>query len=56
MTPEVWLALFGAFFGGVLKGWLGEGRGNPDKLDPLAPKDQEAERNRKAREAIKAGK
>lgn len=54
MTPEVWLALFGAFFGGVVKGWIGEGRGNRDRLDKLTPKDREKERNRRARERIEA--
>ena len=46
-----WLALFGAFLGGVMKGWIGE---SPRKLDTLAPKDREAERNRDARDRIKA--
>ena len=48
----MWLGLFGAFLGGVAKGWIG---GRPKKLDPLTPKDSGAERNRKAREKILAG-
>ncbi len=46
----MWLGLFGAFFGGVLKGWIGEG--SAKKLDPLTRKDREKERNRKARAKI----
>jgi len=55
MSTAAWLAIFGAFLGGVMKGWIGEGKGNSAKLDPLTPKDREAERNRKARERIKRG-
>ena len=50
----IWLAVFGAFLGGVAKGWIGEGRSNSKKLDPLTPKDRGAERNRRAREAIRS--
>lgn len=51
MNPEMWLALFGAFFGGVAKGWLGESK--KKSLDPIVPEDEEEERNRKARERLK---
>lgn len=47
-----WLAIFGAFLGGVIKGWIGEA-GKPSKpLDPLVDKDRESEINRRAREAV----
>lgn len=47
------LAIFGAFLGGILKGWLGEAGKTPArKLDKLAPKDREDEINRKARERV----
>jgi hypothetical protein len=47
-----WLALFGAFLGGVIKGWIGESS-KPQPLDPLVREDREDEINRKAREAIR---
>jgi hypothetical protein len=46
------LAIFGAFLGGILKGWLG-GSGST-KLDKLTRKDRESEINRKARERVLA--
>lgn len=46
----MWLSVFGAFIGGVIKGWVGESK--PTKLDKLAPKDRGRERTRKAKETI----
>lgn len=46
-----WLAIFGAFLGGVMKGWIGETR-QSKPLDPLVGKDRESEINRTAREAV----
>jgi hypothetical protein len=42
-----WLAIFGAFLGGVAKGWIGETPKKPVKLDPLVRKDREAEINKR---------
>jgi len=49
----VGLAIFGAFLGGILKGWLG-GSGVSKELDKTTPKDKEAEINRKAKERVLA--
>jgi len=46
------LAIFGAFLGGILKGWLGGGTSK--ELDKLTPKDKEADINRKAKERVLA--
>lgn len=48
------LAIFGAFLGGILKGWLG-GSGSPAKpMGRTTRKDRESEINRKAREKVLA--
>lgn len=52
MIPETLLALFGAFFGGVVKGWIGESSTPSKPLDELVDADNEDEINRKARELV----
>jgi len=45
------LAIFAAFLGGILKGWLG-GNSVSKELDKTTPKDKETEIDRKARERV----
>jgi len=47
-----WLSIFGAFLGGVIKGWIGESAKPGNKLDPIVGEDRESEINRRAREAV----
>jgi hypothetical protein len=47
------LAIFGAFLGALLKGWVGGAGKTPAKeLDKLTRKDKEDEINRSAREKV----
>ena len=46
------LAIFGAFLGGILKGWLGGSGSSPVKLDKTTRKDRESDINRRARERV----
>ena len=52
MTSAALFAVFGGFMGGVMRGWF-DAKPGPVKRDKTAPKDDEAGKNRRARERIR---